>query len=111
MNLEIISIEDSDDDVFILQRALKKAAIAHVFVHFKFGLQAIAHLGRRNNAESRLPSIILLDMNLPDVTGPEMLKWLKKNPKTAPVPAIIIPAPFLSRTRKTRWNSARLLLS
>ena len=38
----------------------------------------------------RLPDLILLDMSLPKVGGPEILRTLKGNPATANVPVVVL---------------------
>jgi CheY-like chemotaxis protein len=40
-------------------------------------------------AESH-PDVILLDMMLPRLSGPEVLRSLKQNPATAPIPVIVL---------------------
>lgn len=41
-------------------------------------------------ANDRLPDIILLDMLLPKLSGPEVLKALKANPATMHIPVIVL---------------------
>ena len=41
-------------------------------------------------AKDRLPDIILLDMILPKISGPEVLKALKANPATRNIPVIVL---------------------
>jgi CheY-like chemotaxis protein len=41
-------------------------------------------------ANQKLPDIILLDMMLPKISGPEVLKALKKNPATMAIPVIVL---------------------
>src|SRR5208283_3477916 len=41
-------------------------------------------------ANDKLPDIILLDMMLPKISGPEVLKALKKNPATIDIPVIVL---------------------
>jgi CheY-like chemotaxis protein len=40
-------------------------------------------------AAEMLPDLILLDMMLPKISGPDVLKALKKNPATAPIPVVV----------------------
>jgi len=47
------------------------------------------------------PDLILLDMLLPVVGGPEVLQSLKKNPSTAPIPVVVL-------TSLSRANEAKL---
>ena len=41
-------------------------------------------------AEKKLPDVILLDMLLPKLTGPQVLKALKSRPATADIPVIVL---------------------
>jgi CheY-like chemotaxis protein len=54
-------------------------------------------------ARESLPDLILLDMLIPKTTGPDVLKALKQDPLTCPIPVVIISA--LSQA-----NAARLQL-
>ena len=40
-------------------------------------------------AANRLPDLIVLDMLLPKLSGPEVLRSLKKNVLTAPIPIVV----------------------
>lgn len=41
-------------------------------------------------ATEQKPDVIVLDMMLPKMGGPELLQALKKNPQTAPIPVIVL---------------------
>jgi CheY-like chemotaxis protein len=41
-------------------------------------------------ANDKLPDIILLDMMLPKISGPDVLKALKSNPATSEIPVIVL---------------------
>lgn len=43
-------------------------------------------------ARQKLPDVILLDMMLPKLSGPEVLRALKKDPQTSPIPVIVLSA-------------------
>lgn len=52
-------------------------------------------------AREKRPDLILLDMLLPGMTGPEVLKALKKDPATADIPVVVL-------TGLSQKNAARL---
>jgi CheY-like chemotaxis protein len=52
-------------------------------------------------AREKMPDLILLDMLLPKMTGPDVLKALKKNPVTAGIPVVVF-------TGLSQKNAARL---
>jgi CheY-like chemotaxis protein len=53
-------------------------------------------------AKDKLPDIILLDMMLPKISGPEVLKALKANPATMNIPVIVL-------TSLSQKNEERLI--
>jgi two-component system, OmpR family, alkaline phosphatase synthesis response regulator PhoP len=52
-------------------------------------------------AQEKLPDLILLDMLLPKMSGPDVLKALKKDPATKAIPVVVI-------TGMSQKNAARL---
>ncbi len=52
-------------------------------------------------AQSKLPDLILLDMLLPKISGPDVLRALKKDASTKAIPVVVI-------TGMTQKNAARL---
>ena len=48
------------------------------------------------------PALILLDVNLPDISGTEVCERLKKDPATAAIPVIQITAAWLSEESRRR---------
>ena len=52
-------------------------------------------------AQEKLPDVIVLDMLLPKMTGPDVLKALKENPATADIPIVVF-------TSLSQVNAARL---
>ena len=43
-------------------------------------------------ATEELPDLLVLDMNLPDLHGFDLLRRLRKNPKTTEIPAVMVSA-------------------
>lgn len=78
---KILLVDDSKFLRLATERALARAGYEVIIA--TDGEQALA-LGC-----DRQPDLILLDMLLPKITGPEVLKALKKNPKTKAIPVVI----------------------
>jgi len=80
----ILIAEDEDDEAFLLQRALTKAAILNPVQRVKNGMEAIEYLsgaGRYGDRERfPVPAIVLLDLNMPKKSGFEVLEWIRQQP-------------------------------
>ncbi len=81
----ILVVEDMEDDVFFLKRALKGAGIANSLQVVVDGREAIHYLSGQgayaDRAAHPLPFLILLDLKLPYVMGLDVLKWIRQRPR------------------------------
>jgi two-component system response regulator len=92
--LEILIVEDSQQDLDLALRALRKSNLAnrvHVTRDGEEALEFIFCEGRY--AERRMadgPRVILLDIKLPKVDGLEVLQRIKKDPRTRSIPVVML---------------------
>lgn len=84
MNLKVLVAEDEPDVLSLLASNLRNAG----FEVFKAedGAAALAC------ARSQSPNLVLLDLNLPSMTGLEVCRLLKSDPSTAKIPIIMLTA-------------------
>ena len=77
----ILHIENDADDIFLTQRAFRKVGINHPTPAVENGEQAVSYLLGNGKFENRkdypLPSVILLDWNMPLMSGSDFLQWLR----------------------------------
>ncbi len=89
----ILLVEDNPADVQILQRALRESALAVELIVVRDGQEAVEYLLRTGrhagNAAWRSPSLILLDLNLPRLTGREVLQRLRAMAPLRTVPVVV----------------------
>jgi len=80
----ILLVEDSEDNVFLVRHAMHKAGITARLEVATSGEQAIEYLGGANRYSDwvrfPLPSIVLLDLKMPGMSGFEVLKWIREQP-------------------------------
>jgi two-component system, response regulator len=90
--VEIILIEDSPSDTDLTIRALKKYNLANKLTCFKDGMEALEFLLERTKIEGKIDSsvVILLDLNLPMMTGLEFLQTIRANEHTREIPVAIL---------------------
>jgi CheY-like chemotaxis protein len=89
----ILLVEDSPEDIEIFRRALRQSAMAHELFIARDGYEALEFLfykGQFQGAQHPLPDLILLDLNLPRVSGFDVLKLVRKTDALATIPVIIL---------------------
>lgn len=88
----ILLVEDDDIDVMNVQRAFKKNNITNPLRVAGNGLEALAVLRGEAGQEplSRLPALILLDINMPKMNGIEFLTELRADPVLKSLSVIVL---------------------
>ena len=91
---EILLVEDNPDDVELTRLAFEEASVANHLVVVRDGAEALDYLFARGRYASRdpgaLPSIVLLDLNLPKLDGREVLQAIRADPATRELPVIVL---------------------
>lgn len=94
-------IEDTENDVLLIQRAFIKAKILNPLLIVKTAEEGVAYLqgeGRyHNRAEFPLPSLILLDLKLPGMDGFEFLRWIRRQPGLTSMRVVVLTSSDLMR--------------
>jgi len=85
----VLLIEDNDDDIELTRRAFARNHILNELVVARDGAEASALLFAEDR-EQLLPQFILLDLKLPKISGLELLKEIRSNPRTALIPTVIL---------------------
>ena len=90
----ILLVEDNPDDVELTRIAFAEAKIANELVVVGDGAEALDYLFARGRYADRdpadLPSIVLLDLNLPKLDGREVLQALRASPATRGLPVVVL---------------------
>ena len=85
-NLNILLVEDDTIEVMKLKRATESLKLQHRIMQASNGEEALQLL----QDKSALPSIILLDLNMPKINGLEFLKILKNDDQLRFIPTIVL---------------------
>jgi two-component system, response regulator len=90
----VLLVEDNPDDEALTLSAFEKSPVPHIMVVVRDGAEALdyvfscgVHAGREPKG---LPSLILLDLKLPKLSGLEVLERLRAQPLTRLVPVVVL---------------------
>ena len=90
----ILLVEDTQQDELLILRTLNKINLGNGLDVVRDGQQALDYLFREGEfagrAGSDLPTVVLLDVNLPRVSGLEVLERLRADPRTRLLPIVIL---------------------
>lgn len=99
----ILLVEDDAQDEKLILRALKKVNLANEVDVVRDGQQALDFLFAEGEFAARqgsdLPTIVLLDINLPRVNGLDVLARLRADPRTHLLPVVILTSSDEERDR------------
>jgi CheY-like chemotaxis protein len=93
MPVTIIMVEDDPGHARLIEKNIRRAGVSNEIRHFQDGTSAVAHLlgpDRTGQALAKTPMLILLDLNLPDMTGVDILKIIKENEHLKRVPVVVL---------------------
>jgi two-component system response regulator len=90
----ILLVEDNADDELLTTRAFKKNFISNEIVVARDGLEALdflfctgMHAGRDPGIR---PQVILLDLNLPRISGLDVLRKIRADDRTSALPVVVL---------------------
>jgi two-component system, chemotaxis family, response regulator Rcp1 len=90
MKIQVLLIEDNHGDVLLLKEAFAEAELELHLTIAHDGLEAMHRLYPGEGQPSPKPELILLDLNLPQLSGKDVLARIKADPVLATVPLMII---------------------
>jgi len=84
---KILLVDDDIDDRLIFEEILREMNDDSLVVYAENGLEMVSLLDKTK--EEELPDMIILDQNMPKMTGKESLVFLKESPRYKTIPTII----------------------
>lgn len=94
IGIDILLVEDNENDAELTIRALKRNNLINGLVHLKDGEQALNFIFAEGEYADRSPEekprVVVLDINMPRVSGIEVLQRLKADERTKYIPVVIL---------------------
>ena len=91
--VEIVMIEDDEGHAHLIEKNMRRAGVNNRITPFSSGSDAINYLFGANGSglsNKDKPLLILLDLNLPDMTGIEILSRIKTNEYLKRIPVVVL---------------------
>jgi len=89
-NDPILLVEDNPDDVTFTLRAFKKNNLSNEVIVANDGEQALSLLLPQDSSAPLQPALVLLDVKLPKIDGIEVLRRIRADVRTQPLPIIML---------------------
>lgn len=88
-HVTILMVEDDEGHARLIERNIRRAGVVNQLVHKPDGTSALAHL-EAGAARAAQPVLVLLDLNLPDMSGTAVLERMKADPRLKRIPVIVL---------------------
>ena len=82
----IVLVEDDPGHARLIEKNIRRAGVNNEITHFNSGTAGLNYLMAHDGA----PTLVLLDLNLPDMSGTRILEELKSNAATKHIPVIVL---------------------
>ena len=92
--VDILLVEDNPDDVDLTLHAFRRATPRSRIAVVRDGIEALDYLlgdsSKPGEPMRPLPRLVLLDLKLPRISGKEVLRRMKADPRARRVPVVVL---------------------
>jgi CheY-like chemotaxis protein len=89
--VSIVMIEDDEGHARLIEKNIRRAGISNELTHFVDGGTALDYLFNHDHGPFHNgPALVLLDLNLPDMSGIDILTRIKSDPQLRRTPVVIL---------------------
>lgn len=91
--VSIVMVEDDEGHARLIEKNIRRAGVNNEIIPFQSGTEALDYLmgkDRSGEASANRHLLILLDLNLPDMTGVDILETVKENKHTRRTPVVVL---------------------
>jgi len=89
--VSIVMIEDDDGHARLIEKNIRRAGILNDITHFTDGSSALDYLFNAPDGPAlNGPALILLDLNLPDMSGTDILARIKADEALKRTPVVVL---------------------
>jgi len=100
-NVPILLAEDDENDVALMGRAFKQAAVPNPLFFVNNGQEVVDYLAGKGKYAERakypMPRLLLLDLKMPWMDGFDVLAWLRGQEKFNALPVVVLTSSKLQK--------------
>lgn len=89
-SLPVAFVDDDEVDRLIISRVLERSNLANEVLAFESARATLEHMRLVDRGETTIPGLILSDINMPELSGFDLLRELRGTPKFATVPVVVM---------------------
>lgn len=97
----VLYADDDENDVFFMERAFSKLKLRRALRVVTNGREAVGYLtaaaGPAERAKFPVPDLVCLDVKMPEMSGLEVLKWVRGQAKWRTLPVVMFSSSTLRR--------------
>ena len=86
----IVMVDDNAGDLFFVERCYAASRLENSWLTFSRGPDFLEYLSRVRSGQAQVPALVLLDLNMPGMTGLEILQATRADPFFAKVPIFCV---------------------
>jgi CheY-like chemotaxis protein len=106
MTMNVLLVDDNPGDVLLTQEAVARSATDTELAVAVDGTSALAYLrGHGEHAGRTRPDLVLLDLNLPDIHGHDVLAAMKSDPILKATPVLVLSSSSLPADIREAYES------
>jgi len=90
-HVNIVMVEDDEGHARLIERNIRRAGIMNEIRHFTDGTSALHYLEHDKDGPAlNGPALVLLDLNLPDMSGTDILARIKSDERLKRTPVVVL---------------------
>lgn len=103
-SINILLVEDNEGDILLTTEALEESKIINKITVMRDGKAAVNFFETLNNKDD-YPELVLLDVNLPKMSGHEVLHYIKNSERYKRIPVIMLTTSSSEKDIMQSYNS------
>lgn len=109
-DIKILWVEDSIGDILLIKEAFEQVGLTHRLDVLSDGAEALNYLFTRGRyARTAKPDLIILDLNLPGISGRDIIKEMRNDPELMRIPLVILTSSIADRDVLEGFDASRCL--